>query len=397
VNSREVPRPPRAGWWIAGGIVLLFAAWRVLLLATDPDLQPEADLRKAAAAAAEGRLDDAARHARAALTTRPLDGRPYAQLAVLAQARGDVEEAGRLAEMAVRHAPRDPRARALAAQSAIARSDWTEALRHYDHLLRVNPSLNGQVFPVFTAMAGVEETRAPLAARLATDPPWRSGFLREFARTAPDPRVLFRDPRLKDELSPEEATAYVGRYVADRRWQDAFIAWASLLRVASLTGLTTPMDGGFEPPLIGGPPFSWDIRAPKGVEAALARLPGDAGHALRVQFLGRRAAFNHVRQLTLLPAGNYVLAWRSRLDGLQAQRGLRWTLTCADGAKTRIMATEPEVGTSAWGSRTAGFAVPDDCLAQWLVLELDARIAAETLAAGTAWFDDVRVLPATDG
>jgi hypothetical protein len=37
------------------------------------------------------------------------------------------------------------------------------------------------------------------------------------------------------------------------------------------------------------------------------------------------------------------------------------------------------------------FDVPADCTAQWLTLELDARIAAETQAMGTAWFDDVEV------
>jgi hypothetical protein len=72
-------------------------------------------------------------------------------------------------------------------------------------------------------------------------------------------------------------------------------------------------------------------------------------------------------------------------------------MTCADGPKTRIIATEPASGSSPWENRRVAFAVPADCPAHWLVLELEARIAAETLAAGAAWFDDVRVLPATDG
>ena len=63
----------------------------------------------------------------------------------------------------------------------------------------------------------------------------------------------------------------------------------------------------------------------------------------------------------------------------------------------RIMATEAERGSSPWEARNAVFRVPADCSAQWLVLELDARIPAETLASGTAWFDDVRVEPAGNG
>ena len=31
-------------WWILGGLLLVFAAWRILVLALDPDLQPDAPL-----------------------------------------------------------------------------------------------------------------------------------------------------------------------------------------------------------------------------------------------------------------------------------------------------------------------------------------------------------------
>jgi hypothetical protein len=77
---------------------------------------------------------------------------------------------------------------------------------------------------------------------------------------------------------------------------------------------------------------------------------------------------------------------------LQAARGLRWTVICAEGAAGMILATDPSAGSSPWRQHTAAFDVPADCPAQWLTLELDARIAAETEAMGTAWFDDVKVV-----
>jgi hypothetical protein len=297
----------------------------------------------------------------------------------------------------VRHAPREVLARAMAAQEAIERSDWADAIRHYDRLLRVSPELSVNVFPVLVAMAGTDETRPALAASLTDDPPWRGAFLREVARVAPDPQPLFRDLLHDSPLKPEEAAAYVGRYVSDQRFSEAFALWASLLPADQLTHLTTPVDGDFEGEMTSIPPFSWDIRPVKGVEAAVRMLPDGSGHALRLQFMGRRSAFSGVRQLLLLPPGAYVLSWRERLDGLQAARGLRWTVTCADGGLQRIMATEPEAGTSPWATRALAFVVPADCSAQWLVLELEARIAAETLAAGTAWFDELRVRPAPHG
>ena len=321
------------------------------MLALDPDRQPDATLEQARQAAAAGDAEGAARLAREALAERPLDGRPYEVLAALANERGDMEEAGRLAELAVKHAPREPLGRVLAAQAALQRGDWATAVRHYDRLLRVTPAMSGQVFPVLGGLGQDPASREALVANLADDPPWRGSFLRAFARNAPDPRPLFRELARKSELSPEEQSAYLGRYVADRRWGEAFAAWASLLPPESLTRLSTPMDGGFELPLTGGPPFSWEIRAPKGVEAALLQRPGEDGHALRVLFLGRRSAFNHVRQLLVLPPGDYVLAWRQRVEGLETERGLRWTMTCADGPKTRIIATEPAAGSSPWETR----------------------------------------------
>ena len=57
-----------------------------------------------------------------------------------------------------------------------------------------------------------------------------------------------------------------------------------------------------------------------------------------------------------------------------------------------ILATEPSTGSSPWRTHAVAFDVPADCPAQWLTLELDARIAAETQAMGTAWFDDVEVV-----
>ena len=384
-------------WWVLGGLLLVFVAWRIVVLALDPDRRPDAALEQAREAAAAGDAERAVRLARQALAERPLDGRPYEVLAALANERGDAEEAGRLAELAAKHAPREPLGRTLAAQAALQRGDWATALRHYDRLLRVTPALSGQVFPVLGGLAADTGSREALIANLADGPPWRGAFLHAFARNAPDPRTLFRELARSSGLSAEERSAYLGRYVKDRRWGEAFAAWASLLPPESLARLATPMDGGFEPPLTGGPPFSWEIRAPKGIEAALLQRPGEDGHALRVLFLGRRSAFNHVRQLLVLPVGQYVLQWRQRMEALETARGLRWTMTCADGPGTRIIATEPASGSSPWETRRAAFVVPADCPAQWLVLELEARIAAETLAAGAAWFDDVRVLPATEG
>jgi hypothetical protein len=50
-------------------------------------------------------------------------------------------------------------------------------------------------------------------------------------------------------------------------------------------------------------------------------------------------------------------------------------------------------GSSPWQRHEQSFSVPAGCPAQWLQLELDARIPAEYYARGGAWFDDVDILP----
>jgi hypothetical protein len=199
--------------------------------------------------------------------------------------------------------------------------------------------------------------------------------------------------RARGGISAQESAGFLGRLVQERLWDQAFVAWAGGLNAEQLANVTAPMDGGFENLSPASGPFDWVFTRRPGIDAAVQSLPGGPGHALRIEFQGQRSEFRDVRQLLLLPQGRgYRLEWRSRFEALEAARGLRWTMTCADGPAVRILATDPEAGTRPWRASSAVFAVPAGCPAQWLILELDARIAAETLARGTAWFDDVRVV-----
>jgi hypothetical protein len=390
--------------------VALFAAWRIASLAvadfhadTDPAraLQwrpghPEALLRLAEKNAASGRFEEAAALARRALAADPLDGRAYRVLADAARGRGDLEQQRELIVLAVQHAPRDIAARAWAAQIALERGDAASAFSHYDRMLRVEPGARTTVFPVIAALAAMPGARDAMVARLAEQPPWRTEFLRYFASTAPsadDLLPVFEGLRASGGLSPDENAALVGRLVRDRRWDQAFVAWAGGLSQAQLGALGTPVNGDFEDQAPPRGPFDWNVGRVSGVDAGIRPLPDDEGHALRVEFQGKRSPFRDVRQLLMLPPrAGYRLEWRSRFDGLQASRGLRWTVTCADGTAGVILASEPSTGSSPWRTHAVAFDVPPGCPAQWLALELDARIAAETQAMGAAWFDDVAVV-----
>jgi hypothetical protein len=395
--------------------VALFAAWRIVSLAiadfhadSDPERalrwrpeHPDALLRLAEKNVASRRFAEAEALARRALAADPLDGRAHRVLADAARGQGDLDQQRKLIALAVQHAPRDVAARAWAAQIALERGDAATAFSNYDRMLRVEPEAQTTVFPVLSALAAMPGARDAMVARLAEQPPWRASLLKTFASTTPnadDLLPVFEGLRAKGGLSPDENAALVGRFVRDRRWDQAFVAWAGGLSHAQLAALGTPVNSHFEDQAPPSGPFEWNIGRVSGVDAGIHPLPDAEGHALRVEFQGKRSAFRDVRQLLVLPPGTgYQLKWRSRFDGLQAARGLRWTVTCADGASGVILATEPTAGSSPWRQFTAAFNVPADCPAQWLSLELDARIAAETQAMGTAWFDDVEVVSGGPG
>ncbi len=341
-------------------------------------------------------FDAAAALARRALAADPLDGRAYRVLADVAREQGDRDRQRTLIALAVQHAPRDIAARTWAAQIALERGDAAAAFSHYDRILRVAPAAQATIFPVLAGLAAMPGARDALVSRLAEQPPWRASLLGYFAGTTPsadDLPPVFEALRARGGLSPDENAALVGRFVRDRRWDQAFVAWAGGLSARNWPRSERPSIAVSRMQAPPSGPFEWNIGRVAGVDAGIRPLPDAAGHALRIEFQGQRSPFRDVRQLLLLPPGTgYQLQWRSRLDGLQVARGLRWTLTCADGPAGTILATEPSAGSSPWRQHAAAFDVPPDCPAQWLVLELDARIAAETQAMGTAWFDDVEVV-----
>ena len=347
----------------------------------------------------EGRDAQAVGFARRALSADPLDGEPYRVLAEVEVRRGDHAAARRWMELALQHSPEDTRVRAWLAEDAVQRRDIRRALALYDRYLQVAPEEADTTFAALLSLASDVSDRVFLVDALAGDPPWRTPFLTWAARTSKDPALLaalFEALRERGQLHRDESIAEVNRWVRDRRWAEARAAWQDALPVAERDNSRVPVNGDFEAtPSV--PPFDWDITQTDGAEASIRALPEGVGHALVVQFLGRRTAFHHVRQLLLLKPARYVLSWRYRVDHLVTPRGLRWVVTCSDAVDQLVAGSMPVRGETLWTQATLAFEVPSGCDAQWLSLELDARIPAETQAFGSAWFDDVKIVRASDG
>lgn len=382
----------RAWPWFIAAAVAAGLAWRIAAQST----WEHDDLIRAAAAAY--RADDltlAEARARQSLALRPLDGRAYRILARIALARDNQTAGEALTRLAVQYSPRDTGARELAARQAVEHGDVATAIGHYDHWLRVYPEDGEDVFPELLTLSATPAGRDALVARLALRPEWRTPLLRYYAQkaaAASDLPALFHALASHGGLDHEEMQLYLARFISDKQWAAGRDAWLAELPANRRQRQDIPVDGDFDGEAPSGSPFEWQFARNGAVDVGVVTREDNTGAALRAAFIGQRSSGPIAQQLLLLEPGSYTLQWESRLESLDTPRGLKWLLTCVDGQGGNLLLNEPLKGSSPWQAHRVDFDVPQSCSAQWLRLDFDARIAAETLATGVAWFDNVHVV-----
>jgi hypothetical protein len=149
-------------------------------------------------------------------------------------------------------------------------------------------------------------------------------------------------------------------------------------------------NGDFETPSTGAP-FDWSMRPIDGAQSRIAEYGSGGDGALQVQFYGMRVPFRNVAQTLLLSAGRYRLSGEVIAD-LDTPRGMQWTIACPD--RREILGETALVsGRTPWTKFDLIFDVPEggNCRAQFLRLELAARIPSEQEAKGDIWYDDMRI------
>jgi hypothetical protein len=355
--------------------------------------QPEALLMEADAALRAQRLDDAEQRARSALQAAPLLGPALRVLGAVAEARGDHDRAQSLIAMGVAVTPRDTAGQFWLAINALADKDLSGSLQRLDRLLRVEPEIEADAFPILATIAISPAGVEAIAQTLALDPPWRREFIGQLILQAPaavDVLRLFRAIRAAGgDVHETETDQLMRRLIGANDWKRLHRVLEVLpAQYGAGAGLS---DGGFD----GGESASvlgWELGRVAGADVLIADDPLQPGNrALQLVFHDRRVPFRHVSQLLLLSPGAYRLTGRVRLLGLQAAQGLSWTLSCAADAAV-IGKSEHFLGSSDWRGFSMIFKVPaENCGGQRLLLAIDARIAAEQQVVGEAWFDDIRV------
>jgi tetratricopeptide (TPR) repeat protein len=408
VQAESTSRRVLVGLGLAA--LLGFAAWRSLTLGLADHLsrsQPDAALawRAAHPEAQLRRLDKQARGtvipagqeaaARAAIRAAPLDGRGYRLLAQQAELSGNLASARELYSLAAARGPRDLPTLRWLANDALARGDYARAIAHIDLMLRLQPELAQFLNRVLISLSSHAPAQGDLAATLLRMPPWRSQFMVRLVSQSPDSQALFplmeRLRRAPGGLADSELSAWIGRLARDREWGAAYLIWAQSLSPEASQRIGNVFNGSFErEPSQSG--FDWRFVQLPGAQMSRAQVTGAKDHlALRVAFEDRRVPFKNVSQLLALAPGKYRLEGQVRLDDLRSERGLVWTLTCVEDQHP-IGETVPMSGRREWTRFALDFDVPPaDCGGQWLTLRVPARIPAEQLIGGAAWFDDIQI------
>jgi hypothetical protein len=333
--------------------------------------------------------------AESALFDDPLNSRALRILGQLADKSHDEARAWQFLQAAARYSLNESFAVAWLVDKSFEKKDYETALYYADIFLRTRQHFIDYVMPVLVKIAEDKDASSGLKKLLSDNPPWRPLFIGALPRFVSDARTpLDLLVAMKDSPNPPNANdlaGYLNFLIGRKFYALAYYAWLQFLPAEQLNSLGLLFNGNFES-VPSGLPFDWVITPGAGVTIDIASAPDHEGRALVLTFEQGRVDFQGVTQLVMLAPGKY------RLDGkytgeITGQRGLKWRVVCADGAAEPIGESGMVSGrTSTWKDIEFAFAVPAaNCPAQYLRLDLDARMSSERFASGTIWFDDLRI------
>lgn len=349
-----------------------------------PDRARTQDVREAQSLASQALLAD------------PLNARALRILGQIADLSGDEAQALRFMQAAARRSLNETMAVAWMMSKSAEDGDYPEAIRYADILLRSRPQLRQAVVPFLAWMAEQGGGGAGLKDMLSRNPPWRAQFFDALPASVSDARTpLDLLMAVKDSPAPPttvELRGYLDFLIGRQLYALAYYAWLQFLLPEQLSSVRYVVNGGFEAPP-SALPFDWSISQGAGTTVGVDLSPGEgANHALFVRFDDGRAEFSGVAQLLVLSPATYRLAATYK-GTLLGRRGLKWRVTCVGGT-TGVIGESPTIaGTSAsWKPLELSFSVPgSDCPAQYVRLELDARMASERFVSGEVWFDNLQI------
>lgn len=334
--------------------------------------------------------------AQRALRNDPLNARALRILAQIAEHESDLGHTKVLMQGAAQRSLQESLAIFWMMRQKYRDQEYAEAIRYADILLRTRPQLSDHIFPMLGRIAEIPVAKGELTSALGKDPPWRGQFFNSLSRNVTDARtpleVLLS---LRDAATPPtdaERQAYLQALIEHKLYELAYYSWLQFLPPDQLSSTGRLFNGSFEVPP-SGLPFDWVFKKAPGVNVKFAPRPDrEREQALLIEFGPGRVDFGAgVSELVLLPPGNYRLEGKYKAD-LVSQRGLQWSVRCADATTPIGLSTTMNGSSPTWQDIDFTFSVPDrDCPAQRVTLALDARSASEQFVSGAVWYDDLAI------
>ena len=330
-----------------------------------------------------------------ALTRDPLNARALRILGQIADATSDETRAANFMQAAAHDSIREGMAVYWLMQKSYEKHDYDKSLHNADALLRTRSQVMALVLPTLARIAENPKANNKLANLLAENPPWRRAFFSALPRAISDARTpLELLLAIKDTPTPpvaEDIREYVNFLIEHKFFELAYYTWLQFLPAEQLSKVGLLYNGSFEfTP--SGLSFDWMIPSGAGVTTEiLPRTDADGDNALSITFEQGRVEFNGVTQLLMLAPGDYDFKGKFKGE-LIGRRGLKWRISCAGGSAP-LAESEMMIGTNPiWKDIEFTFTVPsENCRAQQLRLDLDARMSSEQLVTGEMWIDELQI------
>jgi len=310
--------------------------------------------------------------AREALRRDPTVVAAVATLGLNAQLRGDTTAARRLFAYSGKLSRRDLRTQLWAIEDAVARSDIPGVLYQYDVALRTQKIGGSLLFPILASALTNPEIRTALIKTMVRGAPWGKDFSIYAAAASASPKSvaqLLTGMRRAGLMVPEAAQArVVDALLATNDINGAWAYYASFRRGVSRDASRDPHFTAQQTT-----PTQFDWVAIDNPDATSSVQPSPAGG--RFDFTASTSTNGPMlRQVELLPAGDYVLeGMMTGIEGTEAALPY-WSLTCRDG-KELGRATIPANGRFA-----ATIRVDSDCPLQVLTLMARASDQSSSIA-----------------
>ena len=336
------------------------------------------------------------RWAEKALRGDPLNARALRILAQVAQHSSDHGKTEALMQGAVQRSLEESLAVFWMMRESYSEQNYADAMRYADILLRTRPQLSQHVFPMLGRMAENLGASDELKRALGENPPWRAQFFDALPSQVTDARtpleLLLSLSNTTTPSTEAERSSYLNALVRHKLYELAYYSWLQFLPQEQLSKTGRLFNGSFDA-APSGLPFDWVFTRGGGVNVKFAQRSDQEGkRALLIEFGPGRVDFSSgLSELVLLPPGDYKLEGKYKMD-LVSQRGLKWSVTCADATDPMGISGTINGSDSTWKDIEVPFNIPHDgCPAQYVRLDLDARSASERFVSGAAWFDDLSI------